>query len=53
MDHVKADWNKNALETAKSYRENVNMSNEDIKRQLISEEKFTHQETDYALQHLK
>lgn len=53
VDHVKADWNKNALKTAKSYRENVNMSNEDIKQQLISEEKFTPQETDYALQHLK
>ena len=53
VDHVRADWNKNALETAKSYRENVNMSNDDIKQQLISEEKFTPQETDYALQHLK
>lgn len=53
VDHVKADWNRNALETAKSYRENVNMSNEDIKQQLISEEKFTQQETNYALQHLR
>ena len=52
--HVKADWNKNALEKAKSYQENMDMSVEAIRDQLTSEagEQFTQEEADYAIQHL-
>ena len=54
-DNIKADWKANALETAKSYQENMNMSIEDIRNQLTSEygEQFTKEEADYAISHLK
>ncbi|NYS21979.1 hypothetical protein HFP47_02705 [Leuconostoc sp. DB-1] len=42
IDNVKTDWNKNALESAKSYQE-MDMSPESIRDQLTSDagEKFT------------
>ena len=54
VDHVKADWNKNALKKAKSYQENMDMSVEAIRDQLTSEagEQFTQEEANYAVQHL-
>ena len=55
IDNIKADWKANALETAKSYQENMNMSIEDIRNQLTSEygEQFTKEEADYAISHIK
>ena len=45
------DWNANALEKAKSYRDGMHMSNAAIRKQLVSEygEKFTAAEADYAM----
>lgn len=53
IDNVKADWNANALEKAKSYQD-MNMSPEAIRDQLSSQygEKFTPEEADYAVAHL-
>lgn len=54
VDHIKANYNKNALEKAKDYREEQDMSNDSIHEQLTSEagEQFTSQEADYAIQHI-
>ena len=54
IDNVEADWNKNALEQAKSYRETMAMSNDAIYDQLISEYggKFTEEEAQYAVDNL-
>lgn len=48
------DWNKNALEKAKSYYENMNMSKIKVYDQLISEygERFTPEQAQYAIDHL-
>lgn len=48
------DWNKAALEKAKSYQKNMSMSREAIREQLASEhgEKFTAEEADYAVKNL-
>lgn len=48
------DWNKNALEKAKTYQKEMSMSRADIQQQLTSEygEKFTQEEAAYAMQHL-
>lgn len=48
------DWNANALAKAKSYRDNMHMSNAAIRKQLVSEygEKFTAAEADYAMREL-
>lgn len=48
------DWNANALEKAKSYRDGMHMSNSAIRKQLVSEhgEKFTAAEADYAMREL-
>lgn len=48
------DWNANALEKAKSYRDGMHMSNAAIRKQLVSEygEKFTAAEADYAMREL-
>lgn len=50
---MKADWNKNALESAKSYQE-MDMSPESIRDQLTSDagEKFTQEQADYAIENL-
>ena len=37
IDNIQADWNANALESAKNYQENMNMSPEAIRDQLTSE----------------
>lgn len=48
------DWNKNALEKAKNYRDNMSMSTDKIREQLGSSygEAFTPDEVEYAMQHL-
>lgn len=53
VDNVKADWNANALEKAKSYQKTMSMSPEAIRSQLTSSfEGFTEEEADYAVSHL-
>ena len=54
IDNVKADWNANALEKAKSYQDTMSMSPSAIRDQLTSEygEKFTEEEADYAIVNL-
>ena len=54
IDNLKADFNENALEKAKSYQETMSMSPEAIREQLTSEygEKFTQEEANYAIEHL-
>lgn len=52
VDNMKADWNANALEMAKSYRQE-GMSREEIYSYLISDEVgFTEKEAEYAVSHL-
>lgn len=54
VDHVEADWNKNALKAAESYQKDQNMSPEAIRDQLTSDagDKFTQDQADYAVSHL-
>lgn len=54
VDHVKADWNKNALKAAESYQKDQNMSPKAIRDQLTSDagDKFTQDQADYAVSHL-
>jgi hypothetical protein len=54
VDHLDADWNKNALEKAKLYEETGGMSDDEIHEQLTSEygEQFTKEQADYAIKHL-
>ncbi|CAM3015835.1 hypothetical protein STAR110904_01465 [Staphylococcus argensis] len=54
VDNLKADYKKNALESAKSYQEDQNMSKDSIYNQLISDagDKFTEEEAQYAVDHL-
>lgn len=55
VDHLEGiDWNKNALESAKNYRETMSMSNQAIYDQLVSEagEQFTSEEAQYAIDNL-
>lgn len=53
IDNIKADWNANALASAKSYQK-MNMSPAAIHDQLTSSygAKFTAAEADYAIAHL-
>lgn len=53
VDNVKTDWNKNALESAKSYQK-MDMSPESIREQLTADagEKFTQEQADYAVANL-
>lgn len=53
IDNVETDWNKNALESAKSYQE-MDMSPESIREQLTSDagEKFTQEQAEYAVANL-
>lgn len=54
VDHLKADYNNNALEKAKEYAKTMNMSNDAIHQQLTSTiEGFTAEEAQYAIDHLK
>ncbi|SCQ56397.1 Phage super infection exclusion [Propionibacterium freudenreichii] len=54
IDNVQADWNANALATAKQYQATMSMSPAAIHDQLTSDagEKFTQAEADYAIAHL-
>lgn len=54
IDNLQADYNKNALEKAKSYQK-MDMSPSAIHDQLISEygEQFTEEEANYAIAHLE
>ena len=54
VDHVKADWNKNALKSAESYQKDQDMSTEEIRDQLTSPDgdQFTQEQADYAINHL-
>ncbi|CUY00553.1 surface lipoprotein-related protein [Staphylococcus epidermidis] len=54
IDHLKADYKKNALKSAESYQEDMNMSKNAIYEQLISNsgDKFTEKEAQYAIDNL-
>ena len=54
IDNVEADWNANAFEKAKLYRDQGSMSKSAIHDQLISQygEQFTESEADYAIANL-
>ncbi|MFD1417962.1 Ltp family lipoprotein [Companilactobacillus keshanensis] len=53
IDHVKANWNTNALATAETYRK-MSMSKREIYEQLTSKDgdQFTSDEANYATEHL-
>jgi len=48
------DWNKNALESAKSYQREMAMSRAQVQQQLVSPygARFTEEEAQYAIDHL-
>lgn len=54
VDHLKADYKKNALKKAKTYQKDMAMSPDAIHDQLISSagDKFTDEEAQYAVDHL-
>ena len=54
IENVNADYYYNALESAKSYSETMDMSSDAIYNQLISDYggKFTEDQASYAVQHL-
>ena len=54
IDNLDADYNKNALLSAESYRDTLSMSKNAIYDQLISEYggQFTESEAQYAIDHL-
>lgn len=54
IEHIDADWNYNALQTAKTYQDQMAMSPAAIHDQLTSSygEKFTKKQADYAIAHL-
>ena len=54
IDHLDANYEKNALEKAKSYAKDMHMSDDAIYDILVSEygEKFTDSEAKYAVDHL-
>lgn len=54
MDNLEVDWNKNALEKARSYQDSMAMSPDAIYEQLTSEygEQFTPEEAQYAVDNL-
>jgi|GEM_PF-1648454 len=54
VDHLDADYGKNALEKAKTYSDTLHMSKQAIYDQLVSEhgEKFTVEEARYAVDNL-
>ncbi len=55
VDNITADWKENALKSAKIYKNDMNMSNEEIKGQLTSDagNKYTEEEANYAIENLK
>ena len=53
IDNIEVDWNKNALEKAKTYQTSMSMSSKAIYNQLISSaEGFTKSEAQYAIDNL-
>jgi len=55
VTHLKdVNWNKNALESAKTYQKDMNMSPAAIRDQLTSSagDKFTQAQANYAVSHL-
>lgn len=54
VDNVDADWNANALATAKNYSDTMGMSDAELFDQLTSDygEKFTPEQAQYAIDHL-
>lgn len=52
INHVKANWNKNALYAAKKYKKIVKMTNKQIYNQLINGDRFNETEAKYAISHL-
>ena len=54
VDNIDADWNENALESARSYQRNLDMSKSEIYDQLVSEygDQFTSDQAHYAIDHL-
>lgn len=54
MEHLTADWKKNALESAKNYQNNMAMSIDRIRQQLVSPHggQFTEEEAQYAIDNL-
>ena len=54
IDHLVADYKKNALEKAKEYQSTMHMSRQGIYEQLTSSygEKFTAEEAQYAIDNL-
>ena len=55
VDHVDANWKKNALKAAEQYSETMHMSKKGIYDQLISEygEKFTKKQAQYAIDNIE
>jgi hypothetical protein len=55
IDNVKADWKANALKKAQTYQDDMAMSPNAIRDQLVSEygEQFTAEEADYAIANLE
>ncbi|MBK2401778.1 hypothetical protein GTU75_01740 [Erysipelothrix rhusiopathiae] len=54
IENIKADYNNNALEKAKTYQSRMSMSRDSIWEQLVSEhgENFTEDQANYALENL-
>ncbi|EFY09369.1 hypothetical protein HMPREF0357_10164 [Erysipelothrix rhusiopathiae ATCC 19414] len=54
IENIKADYNKNALEKAKTYQSRMSMSRDSIWEQLVSEhgENFTEEQANFALENL-
>src|SRR5699024_3446273 len=55
IDNVEADWNENALESAKTYSDLMHMSKQGIYDQLTSEygDQFTAEEAQYAIDNIE
>lgn len=52
INHVKANWSKNALYAAKKYKKIVKMTNKQIYNQLINGDRFNETQAKYAINHL-
>ena len=55
IDTMEADWNENALESAKVYQDELAMSPDAIHDQLTSDygDQFTAEQADYAIANLE
>ena len=55
IDNIEYDWKNNALESARSYQDLMDMSHAAIYDQLISDygDKFTEEEAAYAVENLE